>query len=308
MSIYSSRRRGFTLVELLVVIAIIGILVALLLPAVQAAREAARRTQCSNQLKQIGLAAHNHHDTKSTFPSGGLHWSNPRNFVGGGTSGIPCGPDSQNWGWAYQILPFLELNSLYDEPNSSTVAGTPVKAYCCPSLRKPTIFPYNQAGFNEPRAMMDYIGNGGSWGLWAGFTASTNALDAALRPSGLAADFSLITDGTAHTLLVGEKYINKVKMGPDCNDDQGWTGGWDNDTMCWARGDPVTQTSTATSPIQVPRPCGRAGTCGQIFGSNHSTLTTVFCDGSVKAINYNIDPNAWLFLCGGMDGQVVSVP
>ena len=100
-----SVRRGFTLVELLVVIAIIGVLVALLLPAVQAAREAARRTQCKNNLKQIGLAIHNHHDTKGYMPPGTSQDQQP------------FGPAASNWGasWMVYILPFVEQGPLFDK-------------------------------------------------------------------------------------------------------------------------------------------------------------------------------------------------
>jgi len=122
------RAWGFTLVELLVVIAIIGVLVALLLPAVQAAREAARRMQCSNNLKQIGIALHNHHDTLKVFPPGQIHTS---------TSGEPYTTT-----WGIELLTYLEqanLQARYDKTLAPTVASnvavlqTRVKTYICPS-------------------------------------------------------------------------------------------------------------------------------------------------------------------------------
>lgn len=101
-------RRGFTLVELLVVIAIIGILIALLLPAVQAAREAARRTQCSNNLKQIGLGLHNYHDTVKQLPPGQMIWNN------NAPSGCGLTGTLRSYGWQAHILPFIEQGPLYD--------------------------------------------------------------------------------------------------------------------------------------------------------------------------------------------------
>ncbi len=123
-------RRGFTLIELLVVIAIIGVLIALLLPAVQAAREAARRTQCLSNLRQMGIALHGYHDTTNVFPPGG--------WVAGGTAG-------PRWiAWSALLLPYMEqqplyqsinLNLAYDRPANSTAASTVLGVYLCPSSR-----------------------------------------------------------------------------------------------------------------------------------------------------------------------------
>ena len=136
-----ARCAGFTLVELLVVIAIIGVLVALLLPAVQAARESARNTQCLNQLRQINLAFHQHHDTYGVFPSGGQNWKYPPDFSG---PGIPLSGKSQRAGWAYQILPFLEATNTWNGGGRTTVVdcqifvmGAKTKFYFCPSRRAP---------------------------------------------------------------------------------------------------------------------------------------------------------------------------
>jgi prepilin-type N-terminal cleavage/methylation domain-containing protein len=134
----SNRRRakGFTLVELLVVIAIIGVLVALLLPAVQAAREAARRSECKNKLKQLGLSALNYESARRTFPGGGAI-INPdiANYVEGGT---PVGPEKQGLGWEYQILPYLEQGALFSVTKKADLQSAIVPGYYCPSRRLPT--------------------------------------------------------------------------------------------------------------------------------------------------------------------------
>lgn len=126
-------RRGFTLVELLVVIAIIGILVALLLPAIQAAREAARRTDCKNRLKQIGMAIQNHVDSRRVFPTGGAGFHpDIANYV---SNGIPLGPDKQGLGWGYQILPYLEEGALHGLTTQVQLQAAVVPVYVCPSRR-----------------------------------------------------------------------------------------------------------------------------------------------------------------------------
>ncbi|WP_146395970.1 DUF1559 family PulG-like putative transporter [Pseudobythopirellula maris] len=130
--------RAFTIVELLVVIAIIGLLVALLLPAVQGAREAGRRAQCKNQLRQIGLALQHHVGTYGVFPSGGVEpWPEVEDYS---SNGKPFGPQRQGLGWAYQLLPFLELRQAHQLDTTEAISGTPIELYFCPSRRPPTAY------------------------------------------------------------------------------------------------------------------------------------------------------------------------
>ncbi len=138
--------RAFTLVELLVVIAIIGILVGLLLPAVQSARESARRTQCQNNLRQIGLAFHNHEGSLKFFPTGGWDWNTPPTYV----SGQPATGKEQQAGWGFQILPYLEGNNTWSGSSAGTdldrilqVIGSPNKIYFCPTRRKPQVVTFS---------------------------------------------------------------------------------------------------------------------------------------------------------------------
>lgn len=181
------RRKGFTLVELLVVIAIIGVLVALLLPAVQAAREAARRSQCKNNLKQLSLGALNQEDVQKHYPTGGWGWY----WVGDPDRGFG---KNQPGGWIYNTLPFMEQGALHDmgkdgSPNvatpsqrdaARTVLGLPLTIVTCPSRRPPNTFPYNGGGMLNAllptvAGRSDYAANSGTRWVepqWTGNPAS----------------------------------------------------------------------------------------------------------------------------------------
>jgi len=201
------RRRGFTLVELLVVIAIIGVLIALLLPAVQQARESARRMQCTNNLKQLGLALHNHHDTFGNFPPGYVFDSSVN------TDGDPT------WGWAVYLLPFIEQNNVFEEiaPGDQTLLNalgdtndlaamqTAMNAFLCPSATGPDLNEERLLN-GEATAVTHYIG--------------VNSSDLAARNDGIPGtnygadgifwensecDLAEITDGTSNTFAIGER-------------------------------------------------------------------------------------------------------
>lgn len=178
---------GFTMVELLVVIAIVGILIALLLPAVQSVREAGRRMQCQNNLRQIGIALHNYHSAFRKFPPGGLEVR-------------PEVPDGKQIAWSAFVLPFLEqtaaygrvdFNYAFDAPENQLVAATPIETYLCPSTPRAT-------PLNRGRGATDY------GGIYGERIVSTNNPPRGVMIHDQPIRFRDITDGTSRTLMVSE--------------------------------------------------------------------------------------------------------
>jgi len=299
----------------LVVITIIGILVSLLLPAVQSARETGRIAQCANNLRQIGLAFNAHHEAQGCFPSGGMEcshaWPGGRKWI----NGSPATYANQTWGWCYQILPYTDSSSLWSQgANGSasitstpaadaTIIATPVSMYYCPTRGRKTVV--------TSIAVTDYAGNGGSYTTWNSLTPPENSLDGALVPSngGPAISLAKITDGATYTLLIAEMWLsrdwyNDRETGAGaCIDNEGWCNGWDNDTICASgRGPPY----SSVMPQNDIKPAW--WDCGYIFGSAHTTgMNGVLCDGSAHFISYRIDPTTWKNLCCRNDGQPVTL-
>lgn len=280
------RRRGFTLVELLVVIAIIGILIGMLLPAVQQVREAARRTVCSNNVKQIALAVHNYESGLELFPDGGRNWFSPRSFQGS----VPRMAPDQNWGWLYQVLPYMEQKNLYDEPNNSIVQRTPVAAYFCPSRRQPTVT-------GGTRAMNDYAGNAGLGNPNTGNGWSDGEFGGVIIRSGMdvSLNFSSIADGTSNTIMGGEKALHPTHYSNfSCSDNEGYTSGWDWDTIRWG--------------TRLPCRDKDASGCEVRFGSAHPQgVMMAFLDGSSHFVNLNVDLVAWQNAIQRDDGASTSI-
>lgn len=290
-----SRRIAFTLVELLVVITIIGVLIALLLPAVQSAREAARRMQCQNNLKQLSLGVHNHLAALNFFPSAGNMYWYPRVMVGGSPTQAP----QQAYGWAYQVLPYIEQQAVWENPVDSLVGESASSPLICPSRRFLTIYAGN--------ALMDYVGNGGdtSSTVTGGSGDDLKNMGAFLPPTELssgvynpgrganAADFK---DGMSCTLLFAEKYVPSMwYTGGSWGDNSGYYVGWGWDTIRFGAQQPHQDTD------------GVFNANYDYFGSPHATgFNVALCDGSVRNVAYNIQLLTLKHLCHREDGNIVS--
>jgi type II secretory pathway pseudopilin PulG len=271
------------LIELLVVLAIIAVLIGLLAPAVQKVREAANRMTCQNNLRQIGVAFHSHHDAHHYFPSGGWEWFTPPNYIGG----QPAIGAQQQAGWGFQILPYIEAENVW-RAGALVAIGTPNPIFFCPSRRGPmTISVPDQytpplTGGNITHALCDYgASNLEGLGVVRQFTPVR------IRD---------ITDGTSNTLMVAEKRLNLADLGQDQPDDnEGYTAGFDHDTVR-SIANPPAQDFVGTDADPEKR-----------FGSSHPAgMNAVFADVSVHMISYSIDRNVFVYLGNKADGQIIN--
>ncbi|HEX7379766.1 MAG TPA: DUF1559 domain-containing protein [Pirellulales bacterium] len=301
--------------EVLVVLSIIGMLMSLLLPAVQASRESARRIQCQDHLRQQGLALFNHESAMGRLPSDGWGYL----WVGDPDRGT--GP-RQPGGWIYATLPYIERGDLRrlgagqskdDKKKSLAALSTyALSLFNCPSRRGLGLFPQPWQPFNTAPtyavAKTDYAINGGDVFLDVGEGPRT--LDQGDDPNyqwpkpsseftGVCflrseITFAHIKDGKDHTYLVGEKNLRDYTSGADIGDDQSLYSGDDFDIARW--------TSLGWTPLN--------DTGGDYdfarFGSPHPAgCNFLFCDGSVRTISYEIDPEIHRRLGNRQDGEVI---
>jgi prepilin-type N-terminal cleavage/methylation domain-containing protein/prepilin-type processing-associated H-X9-DG protein len=332
MIMHKAILRAFTLIELLVVIFVIGILSALLLPAVQAARESARRVQCTNNLKQLGIAMHNYNSVMGRLPIGrmGLNYTYP----------IVVTPSLNRRTWAFSIMPFIEQISvfqsvnfcvLFDDAPNSTVVQMYVTAFHCPS--DPNTNLQETALTSTPRFGGNYVVN---WGNMHFNQADTpngrggtlwNSPNPFLGPLGdtvwflgapfsgnVSRDLSYITDGTSNTLLMAEVIVGADGASNTFIDSRGDI--YNDDQTCTV----FTAYTTPNSPYpdsvgychypyRLNPPCTTAGSA-PVFNAARSMhpggINCLFVDGRVRFVRNSIDIFTWRSLSTATGGELTS--
>jgi prepilin-type N-terminal cleavage/methylation domain-containing protein/prepilin-type processing-associated H-X9-DG protein len=324
-------RRGFTLVELLVVIAIIGVLVAILIPAIQAARESARRSQCSNNLRQVGLATLSFHDVQNRFPSG--YQSEPGGAMGNAFETGDAGP---GWTCLFQILPYLEGGTAAEKFNTklpswhadnAAAAQLVIPTYLCPSVsdQTPTYEVRNEAGDRLAEfSRANYVANAGHFAVWEkplqNLTVEANGVF--FRNSKLS--IKNITDGTSNTVFMGEQ--------TPIHSDSTWVGIVPGAVTCPTKMFPVAHCEPAATQINVhsgPDPSDEHeegeevddghdhsapmahppndphGFVDEMYAEHPGGCNVLFGDGSVRFVSETIDPMIWAALSSRAGGEIL---
>jgi prepilin-type N-terminal cleavage/methylation domain-containing protein len=312
-------RPAFTLVELLVVIAIIGILIALLLPAVQAARESARRSQCSNNLKQLALGMHNHHEAYKVLP-----WGRSKGAL-----------DSPSW--AVPILPYIEQQAAWDAFITSGINGmnfpmvtsgsrptvivhnliraqwvntgvmqTPVPAFFCPSRA-----PANRVVREQPTGSNSVTeGIGSDYGVNYGSGTSTlendgGAFKFSCGPCSRGHEVGELLDGTSNVLLMGEKHVTRAGLGVF----DPVTGAEQDFSIYCAQPSTWAYVTGRKAGVSFPLALTERSLYANQFGSWHPGVCQFsLCDGSVRVLKTSISGTVLGALAGRQDGQPVATP
>ena len=315
------RRRAFTLIELLVVISIIGLLIALLLPAVQSAREAARRAQCTNNLKQMGLAFHNYHETHGQFPPGYLTLPGGNALMG---TPDPLTRDTgPGWAWGSLILPFMEQTPLHNAmnfslpcwlPSNSTGAKVSLNAYLCPSVSEPSrTYEVKDEGGTVMTTFSrsHYVANSGRQEAWA-FAEDdwTNLSDGPIYRNSKT-NAATVRDGLSNTVFLGEH--------SPILSDKTWVGVVPGSTICPTPKFAFSFCDVAATqvlvhsgpnsweaPPLVHPPNARISKLCQMYAEHPDGCNVMMGDGSVRFARSSINQITWSALATCSGGEVIS--